>query len=271
MTETTRSADGTVIAYEKSGSGPPLVLVDGALCHRASGPSRPLAARLAGSFTVYTYDRRGRGESGDTAPYEREREIEDLMAVIEEAGGQADVYGISSGAALALDAAAAGAGIRRLALYEAPFVVDATLAPLPPDWVPTLEVAVTEGRRGAAVSQFMRRVGVPRPFIALMHLLPAWKKLCAVAHTLPYDFAVLGDTQSGRPLPADRWASVSVPTAVLVGSKSPAWMQNGMRALARTLGAYHETLPGQTHMVKPDVLGPVLEAFYTALEPAAAR
>src|SRR5262249_12365626 len=97
MTGTTRSADGTLIAHEKCGAGPPLVLVDGAVCHRASGPSRPLAARLAGSFTVYAYDRRGRGESGDTAPYAPEREIEDLIAVIEAAGGQADVYGISSG------------------------------------------------------------------------------------------------------------------------------------------------------------------------------
>ena len=270
MTETTRSADGTVIAYEKSGSGPPLVLVDGALCHRASGPSRPLAARLAGSFTVYTYDRRGRGESGDTAPYAPEREVEDLAAVVDAAGGQADVYGISSGAALALDAAAAGVGIRRLALYEAPFVVDATIAPLPADWLPTLEAALAEGRRGAAVSQFMRRVGVPRPFIALMHVLPAWNKLTAVAHTLPYDFAVLGDTQSGAPLPAERWADVAAPTAVLAGGKSAAWMQNGMRALAKTLGAYHETLPGQTHMVKPDVLAPALEAFYREPVPAAA-
>src|SRR5262249_11933487 len=143
--------------------------------------------------------------------------------------------------------------------------------PLAPDWLPTLSAAVAEGRRGAAVSQFMRRVGVPRVFIGVMHLLPAWKRLCAVAHTLPYDFAVLGDTQSGQPLPAERWAAASTPTAVLVGSKSPAWMQNGMRALARTLGAYHETLPGQTHMVKPDVLGPVLEAFYTAPEPVTTR
>src|SRR3954452_12976662 len=186
---TLESADGTVIAYEKSGEGPPVILVDGALCHRGSGPARPLAKALADRFTVYTYDRRGRGESGDTAPYAPEREVEDLMAVIEATGGQADVYGISSGAALALDAAAAGAGIRRLALYEAPFVVDATLAPLPEDWIPTLEAALAAGRRGAGVSQFMRRVGVPGPFIALMHLLPAWKKLCAVAHTLPYDFA----------------------------------------------------------------------------------
>jgi pimeloyl-ACP methyl ester carboxylesterase len=271
MTQTTRSADGSLIAYEKSGSGPPLVLVDGALCHRTSGPSRPLAARLAGAFTVYTYDRRGRGESGDTAPYAPEREAEDLVAVIEAAGGHADVYGISSGAALALDAAAAGAGIRRLALYEAPFVVDATLAPLPEEWIPTLEAALAEGRRGAAVGQFMRRVGVPGPFIALMHVLPAWRKLCAVAHTLPYDFAVLGDTQTGNPLPAERWAAVSAPAAVLVGSKSPAWMQNGMHALARTLGAHHETLPGQTHMVKPDVLAPVLEAFYAQPQPVATR
>jgi pimeloyl-ACP methyl ester carboxylesterase len=121
---TVLSRDGTAIAFDKSGVGPPLILVDGALCYRASGPSRSLAALLAEHFTVFTYDRRGRGESGDTAPYAVEREVDDIEALIEEAGGSAYVYGVSSGAALALEAANRGLAIEKLALYEAPFIVD---------------------------------------------------------------------------------------------------------------------------------------------------
>src|SRR3954471_13799106 len=138
MTSTVRSADGTAIAYETTGEGPPLILVDGALCSRDSGPSRPLAEQLSGSFTVYTYDRRGRGESGDTAPYAVEREVEDLQAVIEAAGGSAHVSGSSSGAALARGGARRGLRIDKLALYEAPFIVDGSRPPIAADYVPQL-------------------------------------------------------------------------------------------------------------------------------------
>jgi pimeloyl-ACP methyl ester carboxylesterase len=260
---TVRSSDGTTIAYERSGDGPPLILVDGALCSRAMGASRPLAKQLAEYFTVYVYDRRGRNESGDTAPYAVEREVEDIEALIAEAGGEAHVYGISSGAALALEAARRGAPITRLALYEAPFVVDDTRPPLPADFVPTLEANLAAGRRGEAVKAFMREVGVPRIGIALMRVMPVWRKLTAVAHTLAYDFAILDGFQSGRPLPAGRWDDVTVPALVVVGGKSPAWFHNSMRSLADALpNARHEVLDGQTHMVKPKALAPLLAEFF---------
>jgi alpha-beta hydrolase superfamily lysophospholipase len=258
------SRDGTAIAFTRSGEGPPVILVDGALCYRASGPSGPLAARLSGRFTVYSYDRRGRDGSGDTLPYTVEREVEDIEALVKEAGGSAYVYGISSGAALALEAAARLTGIRKLALYEAPFIVDDTHPPRPEDYLARMDELVAAGRRGDAVRMFLRTVGVPAFGLMIMRLMPVWRKLTAVAHTLPYDLRVLGDTGSGRPLPADRWATATVPTLVMDGGKSPAWMRNAMRALADVLpDARYRTLPGQTHLLKPQALVPVLREFFT--------
>jgi pimeloyl-ACP methyl ester carboxylesterase len=262
---TVTSADGTRIAYERTGAGPAVLLVDGAMCYRASGPARPLAQRLSSTFTVYTYDRRGRGESGDTAPYAVEREVEDIEALIKEAGGAACVYGISSGAALALEAANRGAGITRLALYEAPFIVDDTLPARPDDYLDQLDALIAADRRGDAVRTFMRTVGVPGVFIALMRIMPAWSKLTGVAHTLPYDFRVLGDTGRGRPLPGDRWTEATMPTLVMDGGKSPTWMRNAMAQFAEVLpAATYRTLPGQTHMLKPDAVAPVLREFFLA-------
>jgi pimeloyl-ACP methyl ester carboxylesterase len=256
---TVESRDGTQIAFQGSGQGPALVLVDGALCYRGSSPNTPLAEALAEHFTVYTYDRRGRGESGDTAPYAVEREIEDLEAIIEAAGGSAAVYGISSGAALALEAARSGLPIERLALYEAPFIVDDSRPAVPADIVPQLERLLAADRRGDAVRLFMRQVGVPGIVVALMRFLPAWSKLTAVAHTLPYDMTVVSGYQTGEPLPAQRWQALLTPTAVISGGKSPAWMRNAMEALAQTLpNAEHRSLEGQTHLVKTKALAPVL-------------
>ena len=157
----TLSKDGTPIAYDRSGTGPPLIVVDGALCYRASGPSGPMAEALAEHFHVITYDRRGRGDSGDKAPYAIEREIEDIEALIREAGGDAFVYGVSSGAALALEAANCGLPITKLAVYEAPFIVDDSRPPLPEDFRAQLDEAIATGRRGDAVRLFMTFVGVP--------------------------------------------------------------------------------------------------------------
>jgi pimeloyl-ACP methyl ester carboxylesterase len=259
---TVTSADGTTIGYERAGSGPPVILVDGALCHRGMGPALPLAKELAGQFTVYTYDRRGRGESSDTKPYSVQREVEDLEAVLKEAGGSACVYGISSGAALALEAANRGLGIEKLALYEAPFIVDDKIAARPADYVDRLDAMIAADDRSAAVRTFMKTVGMPGILIALMRITPAWKKVKSTAHTLPYDFRVLGDTGSGKPLPADRWTSVTAPALVMDGGKSPAWMRNGMRQLSEVLGAPYRTLPGQTHMLKPQAVAPVLTEFF---------
>ncbi len=260
--QTVLSKDGAAIAFDKSGKGPPLILVDGALCYRASGPMGPLAALLAPHFTVFTYDRRGRGDSGDSAPYAVEREVEDIDALIQEAGGSAFVYGISSGAALALEAANRGLAIRKLALYEAPFIVDDSRPPIPDDYLARLNGLIASDRRGDAVRLFMKLVGVPAIFVAIMRFMPAWRKLKAVAHTLPYDITVVQDNQRGKPLPAKRWASVT-PTLVVDGGKSPAWMRHGMQALADVLpNARRRTLEGQTHMVDPKVLAPALVEFF---------
>lgn len=259
----TISKDGTAIAFDRSGQGPALILVDGALCYRASGPSGPLARMLASHFTVLTYDRRGRGDSSDTAPYSVEREVEDIEALVGEAGGSAFVYGISSGAALALEAARRLPGIQKLALYEAPFIVDDSRTPIPEDYLARLNELIASGRRSGAVRLFLKFVGVPPVFIALMRFLPAWSKLEAAAHTLPYDIAIMQDNQRGKPLPARRWAPVTAPTLVAGGGKSPVWLRHGMQALADVLpNARTRTLAGQTHMVNPKVLAPVLAEFF---------
>jgi pimeloyl-ACP methyl ester carboxylesterase len=258
-----RSHDGTVIAYETCGDGPPLILVDGALCYRKMGPSRALAKALSEHFTVVSYDRRGRGESSDTAPYRVDREIEDLAALIAAVGGAAYVCGFSSGAVLALDAAARGLPITALALYEPPFIVDDSRPPAAADYLEQVTTLVAADRRGDAVRRFLRHVGMPAPLVSLMRFMPAWGKLKRVAHTLPYDGEIMGDTQLGRPLPAARWPGAKVRTLVIVGGKSPAFFHNGTRMLADLLpAAEHRVLPGQTHMVKAKALAPVLvDAF----------
>ena len=259
---TVTSKDGTTIAYSVTGSGPALVLVDGALCHRAQGPSGGFAAALADTYTVYSYDRRGRGESGDTRPYAVDREIDDLRAVLEAAGGDAYVFGQSSGAALALHAAQAGLPIRRLAVYEAPFIVDDTHAPNPGDMAERERDLVAAGRRGDAVATFLKLVGVPGFGVAMMRLMPVWKKLTAVAHTLEYDFRVLGDTGAGRPLPAGAYAAVGVPTLAMAGGKSPAYLVNSNRQIAeRVPGARFEIVPGATHLLKPAQVKALLTGF----------
>jgi pimeloyl-ACP methyl ester carboxylesterase len=216
--DTVISRDGTAIAFDRSGTGPAVILVDGALCHRAFGPSRPLAEQLEPDFTVYTYDRRGRGESGDTGPYSVEREVEDLEALLVEAGGAAFVYGTSSGAALALEAARILPGVTKLVVYEPPFVV-AESEPLPGEYLTRIEAAVTAGRRGEAVKLFMKQVGAPGFFVALLPVLPPWSKLKATAHTIPYDLTILSEGQRGRELRAEKFGSIKVPTSRLSAAR----------------------------------------------------
>lgn len=261
--EKVHSSDGTLIAFDRSGTGPPLILVDGALCYRASGPMGPLAALLTSHFTVFTYDRRGRGDSGDTAPYAVEREVEDIDALIKAAGGSAFVYGVSSGAALALEAASRGLAIKKLALYEAPFIVDDSRLPITEAYRAQLNDLIASDRRGDAVKLFMKVVGVPGIFIALMRFMPVWSKLTGVAHTLPYDTSIVIDNQKGKPLPAERWASVMIPTLVADGGKSPAWMRRAMQSLGDVLpNAQRRTLEGQTHMVKAKPHALMLVEFF---------
>jgi len=254
------SADGTKIAYEPTGTGPALVIVDGALCYRDFGGSRGFAEALACRFTVYRYDRRGRGASGpgDT-PYTVAREVEDLAAVIAAAGGTAHVFGMSSGAALALEAARAGAPIDRLAVFEAPFVVDDTKEPTAPDFPQQVQAMVDAGRPGDAVKAFMKLVGAPAPMVAIMRLTPVWKTMKRVAHTLPYDLSIVTRFEQGQPLPAGYYDRISTPTLILAGGKSPAWMRNAQSAIADAVpGSRLETLPGQTHMLKPKTVVDVL-------------
>lgn len=258
------SADGTQIAYEQTGTGPSLVLVDGALCQRTMGPARDLAAALSDLFTVFAYDRRGRGESAPgVTPYDVAREIEDLRAVIQAAGGHAHVLGASSGGALALEAARRGAPIDRLAIYEAPFILDDTRPANDPQLPARIQGMIEAGRRGDAVKTFMRVVGAPAPMVALMRLLPVWKKLTAVAHTLPYDLSIVVPFEQGQPLPADYYAGVAAETVVIAGGKSPAYLRNAQAAIADALPhGQLQTLPGQTHMIRARVTGPALAEHF---------
>jgi pimeloyl-ACP methyl ester carboxylesterase len=251
------SRDGTAIAFEKSGAGPAIILVDGALCSRSFGPIPKLAPLLARHFTVFSYDRRGRGASADTAPYAKEREVEDIDALIREAGGSAFVLGLSSGAALALLAAASGLNITKLALYEPPFMVDKEARKPPVDHEARLKQLICADRRSDAVKFFMRDVvGMPAVFAAAMPLMfPVWSKLKAVAHTLPYDAAVMGDYT----LPAERIASIKIPTLVMDGEKTDVRLRHAVQATAGVLrNAQHLTLKGQTHNVSAASLAPVL-------------
>ena len=261
--KTTRSSDGTVIAYEELGSGPPVILVDGAFCRRAFGPMTALAALLSTRFTVFHYDRRGRGESGDTPPYDAQREVEDLAAIVEKAGAAPYVYGISSGAALVIRAMGHGVPAKKLALYEPPFALDGMHHPSPADYREQIAAMLAAGRRDDAVKLFMKVVGVPAFGIFFMRLLPnVWPKLRAVAHTLPYDFAVLGDTQHGGPLPVDLaacLAAIEVPTLAMAGTKSPAWMHhNGKTIATRVAGASFRAIEGQDHNLSAKALAPIL-------------
>src|SRR5689334_4683148 len=253
------SADGTQIAYESIGSGPALVIVEGALCSRKMGGFQTLKDSLAEHFTVTGYDRRGRGESSDTQPYDVQREVEDLIAVLDAVGPDVVVFSASSGAALALEAARQGVPMRALAAYEAPFIVDDTHAPNDLDLPQRIEELVAQDRRGDAVKTFMKVVGAPAPMVAVMPLFPVWKNLKAVAHTLAYDFRIVLPHQQAEPLPTGHYAAVAVPTLVIAGGKSPEYMRNAQAAIADQVpGSRLATLPGQTHMIKAKATVPAL-------------
>jgi pimeloyl-ACP methyl ester carboxylesterase len=253
------SPDGTTIAYERTGSGPVLVLVDGAMCYRGAGPARPLAALLQDGFTVYAYDRRGRGESSDTMPYAPAREVEDLQAVIAQAGGEAHVYGISSGAALALATAAAGPGIAKLALFEPPYMGEVEDGARIKEYTERLRELLDAGRKGDAVALFMTNVGIPAQAVDGMRSQPGWAMLEAIAPTLAYDDEVL----AGGIVPRDLTSTIAVPALVLAGGASPEGLQQAAEATAGALpAAEYRTLDGQTHDVAPEALAPVLVEFF---------
>lgn len=274
--KTTRSKDGTTIAYEQLGSGPPLILVDGAWCHRAFGPMPKLAPLLAPHFTVVHYDRRGRGASGPAGNYAVEREIEDIRALIDAVGGEAFVYGTSSGAVLAARAASAGIGVRALALYEPPLSLDGTHVPNPPDYIAQIEGFLADGRHGDVAKLFMRVVGVPPIGIFMMRLMPSvWRNMTTLAPTVMHDFAVLGDTQRGGPMPdelARALAQIAVPTTVMVGGKSPTYLHHAARAVAeRVPGATTRTIAGQDHNIAAKAQAPALIEFFSGAATSARR
>lgn len=254
------SKDGTVIAYDKIGSGKPLILIDGALCYRSFGPMPKLAPLLADHFTVYYYDRRGRGDSTDVQPYSAEKEVQDIAALVHAAGGSAYIAGLSSGAALALRAAEAGLDLPKIALYEPPFVYEPGSDKTRIDHTGTLNSLLSSNKRGAAVKYFMvQMVGAPAIAAFIMQLMPMFKKLKAVAHTLPYDSTVMGNFT----VPAERLAAVTNKVLIAGGGKSPDTLKNAVRGVAAALpNAELRWLEGQTHNVDPVVLAKTLKEFF---------
>jgi pimeloyl-ACP methyl ester carboxylesterase len=257
------SSDGTRIAFERVGSGPPVILVGGATMDRQG--NAPLAEALASEFTVLNYDRRGRGGSGDTLPYALEREFEDIDALIADAGGSAHLYGISSGGALALEAAAAGLAINRLAVYEVPYGLTEDQPRRQAEYVENLERAARSGP-GARMEVFLRLVGADDAAVAATSNSDDWPRLVAVEHTLAYDAAAMG---TGQP-PVERLGKITVPTLVLTGAPegehevgSAEFFEAAARAIVAGIpSAEHRRIPGQTHAVDPQALAPMLSAFY---------
>jgi pimeloyl-ACP methyl ester carboxylesterase len=252
------SRDGTKIAFDRLGDGPPVILVSGGSVDRQSNAG--VAGLLASDFTAFNYDRRGRGPSGDTPPYAVEREIEDIEAVVAAAGGSAYLYGSSSGAVLALYAAEQLSGkITKLALWEPPFILDPAARP-PADQVEQYNTMLAEGRRGDAAQYFMEKVvRMPAEFVAGARSQPWWAATEALAHTLPYDATIMGDYS----LPVDRAAAVAIPTLVLDGGASFGFMGPTADALAKVLPkGQRRTLAGQEHNIDPNVLTPALKEFF---------
>jgi pimeloyl-ACP methyl ester carboxylesterase len=258
MDKKTISRDGTSLAYQRTGDGPVVILVSGAMSTGAT--VAPLAGPLSGRFSVISYDRRGRGESGDTKPYAVAREVEDLAALIDAAGGQASLYGISSGGALVLEAAASGLPVRRAAVYEVPFAVYEGGVQERAEYTAHLTEALEQGRRGDAVELFLRLTGLAEEMIQNARNSPMWTGMESIAPSLAYDDAVMG----GGQVPRERLAAIGVPLLSVAGGASPAWLREAAREVAETApqGTYR-SLEGQTHMVDPNVLAPVLAEFFS--------
>ena len=260
--DTVRSNDGTTLAFDQQGEGPAVILVDGALITRSSGSKPELAGLLGQHLTVYSYDRRGRGDSGDAQPYAVEREIEDIEALIDEAGGSAFIFGHSSGGCLALDAAVAlGDKIGKLAIYEAPYDDDPGAQKAWSAYLENLTEALASDRRGDAVALFLAFLGIPQAQVEGMRQAPFWAGMEAVAPTLAYDHAgILGPD---RTIPAERAARIRVPALVMSGGSGAAFMRQTAETLSKTIpGAELLTLDGQSHDVQPEALAPVLVEFF---------
>ena len=264
VAEMTISADGTEIAFDRTGSGPALVIVGGAWNDRKT-PAQ-LAEALASSFTVYCYDRRGRGDSGLTEPYAVEREIEDLQAVIEAAGGSAHLFGHSSGGALALETTARSVSVSKVAVYEPPYIVDDSRPPLPSDYVEHLDELSTAGEGREVIRYFMTAaVCMPPEMVEPIVESPMAEAMVPLAHTVAYDGRVmLRQSMDGKPLLNEWTDSITVPALVMDGGDSPAWLHSAARAVVGVLpDVQYRTLEGCDHAAPPEAIAPVLERFLT--------
>lgn len=263
--QTVVSKDGTPIAFDQTGSGQPLILVAGGFGHRKLAGLTELAGALSPDFTIINYDRRGRGDSGDTQPYAVAREIEDIEALIEHVGGSTFLYGASSGAILALEATNQFPHkVKKLALYDPPFIIDDSRPPLPPDFVEQIQQAIAEDRRGDAIDILLTHaLQVPPEQLGKMRDDPNWEEMKKVAHTLVYDGFIQQDFMAGKPLPRDRWTQVTCPTLVINGENTDPAFRHGGQALVPLLAyAQHRLLAGQTHNVSTQAIVPVLKEFF---------
>jgi pimeloyl-ACP methyl ester carboxylesterase len=257
--ETVTSPDGTDIAYQVSGTGPPLVLVVGAFCDRNT--TADLAALLADAFTVVEYDRRGRGASGDTAPYAPEREVEDLAALLAVAGGTPYVYGHSSGGVIALEAAAAGVPMRALVAYEPPYSAEGDPAGGSDDLLERVRGRVAVGDRDGAAAAFLGGAGAPDEVVAMMRSSPGWPHMCELAPTLVYDLTLT----NGGLVPVQRLSGIGVPALVLSGGASPPWAERAAAAvIAAVPGARRAVVAGAHHSVGAADVAPVLREVFQA-------
>jgi len=276
--KTVTSKDGTRIAFDQTGKRPAIILVNGALGTRSHASPDSLAGILSKEFTVIDYDRRGRGDSGDTLRYAVQCEIEHIEALIDEIGGSAFLFGNSSGAILALEAARAMPNkIKKLALFEPPFIIDDSRPPLPEDYVEQLNAATAAARPGDAVEIFMTKaLLIPADFVNMMRYAPMsqtfndsagakapeWAEMEKVAHTLAYDGMIVKDFLAGKPLPPKRWSSFTGPTLVIVGGNSEPFFHDGAQALVDDMpDARRRILEGQDHAVSPTALAPVIVEF----------
>jgi len=264
--KTAISRDGTVIAYEQTGSGPTVILVSAALADRSG--NRRLARYLSDRFTVINYDRRGRGTSGNTRPYTIEKEVEDVEALVNASRGSAFLFGSSSGSVLALDAAAhLGTKVTKLYMFEPPFIVDSSRPPMDKTLSGAIDRQVAVGNRSEAVRLFFTMgMGIPPFGVTMMRILmPGWSKMCVMAHTIPYDLSILDGTQAGQPLPVERWRGASLPIRVAVGGRSEPFFHSGAKGVVQILpSAQYQPLAGLNHgalLLAPAALGRDIQDF----------
>lgn len=256
--QTTKSKDGTTLAYDIYGNGPALIYITGASCFRSFGPIVQDAKVFSNEFTVYNYDRRGRGDSGNTLPYSVEKEVEDIEAMIDAAGGKAYLYGHSSGAVLALEAALKlKSKINKVVIYDPSYVHSEAEKISYGKLSKEVIKLIKEGKNAKAMKHFLVGIGMPKIFVFLLPLFPGWRKMVALAPTLEYDINLTKDLP-----PLERVSEIKVPVRIVVGEKSPEGVQEVGELLEKVIpGATIVKILGQDHMVNAKVLLPVLSNF----------